>query len=86
MNKYLGIAVAVIMAGLAFAIWLHGNARFAEGKADTVAKQTVAGAKAASKAAADLEKVEHETNNMPDDAIDRDLWDLGIMRRDTGCH
>lgn len=86
MNKYLGIAVAVILAGLAFAIWLHGNARFSEGKADTVAKQVVAGTKAANKAAADLEKVDQETRNMSDDDVDRDLRDLGIMRRDAGCH
>lgn len=86
MNKYLGIALAVILAAISFAIWLHGNARFSEGKAGTVAKQVVAGTKAANKAAADLEKVDHETRNMSDDDVDRDLRDLGIMRRDAGCH
>jgi len=73
------------MAGLALAIWLHGNARFAEGKADTVATQAVAGVKAGNKAAADLEKVDHETRNMSDDDVDRDLCRLGIVRGNAGC-
>ena len=80
MNKAFGVFMLVIAAGLGLAIWLHGNARFDAGKKSCLADHATAAVTAGNEAAADLEKTEHETRNMSDDDVDRDLRNLGIMR------
>lgn len=81
MNKALGIAALVIIAVLSLAIWLHGNARYAEGKADAKNDCNVTATTAATESAKQLEKTVNETSTMSDSDIDADLRSLGIMRQ-----
>lgn len=80
MNKVLGVSALVIMAALGLAIWLHGNARFDAGEKSCLAEQATASVTAGNDTAKNLERRAHETHNMDDGDVDRDLHDLGIMR------
>lgn len=83
MNKILGIAALTIIAALGLTVWLHGNARYAEGKADCVAEQATIATDAANNATKNLEKRRNETNRLSDADVDAGLSDLGIMRQPT---
>lgn len=83
MNKALGIAGVVVLAVIGLAFWMHGNARFAEGKASCIAAANAKAAEAAKESAKDLEKTHNETQKMSPAAIDAELARLGIMRSDT---
>ena len=83
MNKALGIAGLVVLAVIGLAFWMHGNARFAEGKASCIAETNAKAAEEAKESAKDLEKTQNETQKMSPAAIDNDLRNLGIMRPDA---
>ena len=77
----MGVAVLALMAITGLVIVLYGNARFDAGKSKCVADDATAAVTAANQAAADLERIENETNNLDDAGIDRELRGLGIMRQ-----
>ncbi|MDX9690523.1 MAG: hypothetical protein RBT70_08725 [Alphaproteobacteria bacterium] len=83
MNKKLAIIIGAVglVLLLGFGLKLYGQARYDEGYNKSQAEHAAAAAKAADEAARNLGKVENETANMSDDAIDDSLRALGIMRQ-----
>jgi hypothetical protein len=83
MNKTMGIAALTVIVALGLTVWLYGNARYAEGVADTKAKLFAASAQGANESASNLGRVQNETAHMSDSDVDSDLLRLGIMRNPT---
>lgn len=83
MNKVLGVALAVALSIAGLAIWLHGNARNAEGKADCVATQANTQIEKTNEARKDLENAQREAQKIKTDDLDNALSGLAIMRDDA---
>lgn len=80
MNKILSVAGIVLIATFGMAFWLHGNARYSEGKADCASEYIAVATNKNIQAKKSLEKTENETHFMSDSDVDHDLFKLGIMR------
>ena len=83
MTKTLGIAGLAFVAVIGLTVWLHGNARYAEGMASCAAEANAKAAEAARESAKDLERIQNETDKMSSDIVNAELSRLGIMRRDS---
>lgn len=83
MNKFLGVAFAVALSISGLAIWLHGNARNAEGKADCVATQAKTQITKMDEARKGLENAQREAEKIKTVDLDNALSGLGIMRDDA---
>ena len=75
------LLAAVVLVGIAIGtIWLYGNSRHDQGKAEGVNECNAAAMRASTEALRNLERIELETSRLSDSDIDRDLHSLGIMR------
>lgn len=79
--QYKLIAAGAIVLTLGAAFWLHGFLKYREGKADCRAAQAQAALDTTLNTLKTREAIDHETDLMPDAAVDADLMRLGIMRR-----
>lgn len=82
MNKYLImiLAAGVMIALGGFLIMRYGSAQFDAGYNKAQSEYNIAAAAAGNEAARNLERIDHETRQMDETAIDADLRSLGIMR------
>lgn len=81
MNKVLAIVglAAVVITG--FLINRYGQARYDAGYLAAGKEQADAQDQADAEARKDFNNVSHETNGLDNDAVDRELRSLGIMRQ-----
>lgn len=83
MSKITGIAGLVILAVIGLLLYLYGNARESIGKSELIAENAVNNQVKTKESKKKLEKIQRETHFMSDADVDRELYELGIMRSES---